>query len=38
VLIVARGRLLANGRLDELTRAGGTLEEVYLGLTSGELS
>jgi ABC-2 type transport system ATP-binding protein len=36
VLIIARGRLLANGRLDELTRDGRTLEDVYLGLTSGE--
>jgi ABC-2 type transport system ATP-binding protein len=38
VLIVARGRLLANGRLDELTHDGRTLEDVYLGLTSGAAS
>ncbi len=38
VLIIDRGRLLASGRLDELTRDGRTLEDVYLGLTAGEAS
>ena len=38
VLIIDHGRLLANGRLDELTRDGRTLEDVYLELTAGEAS
>src|SRR5919201_3059901 len=38
VLIIDRGRLLASGRLEELTREGRTLEDVYLELTSGEAS
>ena len=36
VLIIDRGRLLAQGSLDELTGAGQTLEDVYLELTGGE--
>jgi ABC-2 type transport system ATP-binding protein len=36
VLIIDHGRLLAGGRLDELTRDGRTLEDVYLELTAGE--
>jgi ABC-2 type transport system ATP-binding protein len=36
VLIIDRGRLLADGRLDELTGPGRTLEDVYLELTAGE--
>jgi ABC-2 type transport system ATP-binding protein len=36
VLIIDHGRLLASGRLDELTRDGRTLEDVYLALTTGE--
>jgi ABC-2 type transport system ATP-binding protein len=38
VLIIDHGRLLASGRLDELTRGGRTLEDVYLELTAGETS
>jgi ABC-2 type transport system ATP-binding protein len=38
VLIIDRGRLLASGRLDELTGNGQTLEDVYLELTGGEAS
>jgi ABC-2 type transport system ATP-binding protein len=38
VLIIDHGRLLASGRLDELTGPGRTLEDVYLELTAGELS
>jgi ABC-2 type transport system ATP-binding protein len=38
VLIIDHGRLLAGGRLDELTRDGRTLEDVYLELTSAEAS
>lgn len=38
VLIIDRGRLVANARLDELTGDGRTLEEVYLGLTTGGAS
>jgi ABC-2 type transport system ATP-binding protein len=34
VMIVDRGRLVAAARLDEFTRDGQTLEEVYLGLTA----
>jgi ABC-2 type transport system ATP-binding protein len=37
VLIIDHGRLLANGRLDELTGNGQTLEDVYLELTGGDL-
>ena len=37
VLIIDRGRLLAGGRIDDLTRER-TLEEVYLALTGGEAS
>jgi ABC-2 type transport system ATP-binding protein len=36
VLIIDHGRLLASGRLDELTRDGRTLEDVYLELTARE--
>jgi ABC-2 type transport system ATP-binding protein len=35
VVIIDRGRLLANARLEELTGGGQTLEDVYLGLTAG---
>jgi ABC-2 type transport system ATP-binding protein len=35
VLIIDHGRLLAGGRLDELTGNGETLEDVYLALTAG---
>jgi ABC-2 type transport system ATP-binding protein len=38
VLIIDHGRLLARGRLDELTSNGQTLEDVYLQLTGGEAS
>jgi ABC-2 type transport system ATP-binding protein len=38
VLIIDHGRLLASGRLDELTRDGRTLEDVYLELTAGKAS
>jgi ABC-2 type transport system ATP-binding protein len=38
VLIIDHGRLLASSRLDELTRDGRTLEDVYLELTAGEAS
>ncbi|MDQ3672465.1 MAG: ATP-binding cassette domain-containing protein, partial [Actinomycetota bacterium] len=37
VLIVVGGRLVAEAGLDDLTRGGRTLEEVYLGLTGGAL-
>jgi len=37
VLIIGHGRLLARGRLDELTGNGQTLEDVYLELTGGEV-
>ncbi len=33
VVIIDRGRLVATGRLDELTERGGTLEDVFLQLT-----
>jgi ABC-2 type transport system ATP-binding protein len=33
VVIIDRGRLVASGRLDELTEPGRTLEDVFLGLT-----
>ncbi len=36
VVIIDHGRLLASGSLDELTRGGQTLEDVYLELTVGE--
>jgi ABC-2 type transport system ATP-binding protein len=36
VLIIDHGRLLASGRLEELTRDGRSLEDVYLELTAGE--
>ena len=35
VLIIDRGRLVASGRLDELTQGGRSLEDVYLELTGG---
>jgi ABC-2 type transport system ATP-binding protein len=38
VLIINHGRLLAAGRLDELTDGTRTLEDVYLELTVGEAS
>ncbi len=38
VLIIDHGRLLASGRLDELTGNGRTLEDVYLELTAGGAS
>jgi ABC-2 type transport system ATP-binding protein len=38
VLIIDHGRLLASGRLDELTGDRQTLEDVYLGLTGGGAS
>src|SRR6266498_1549990 len=38
VLIIDHGRLLAGGRLDELTGGNRTLEEAYLELTGGETS
>jgi len=38
VLIIDQGRLLARGRLDELTGEGESLEDVYLELTGGEAS
>jgi len=38
VLIIDRGRLLASGRLDNLTGGNRTLEDVYLELTTGAAS
>ena len=38
VVIIDRGRLLARGRLDELTSTGQSLEDVYLELTDGDAS
>jgi ABC-2 type transport system ATP-binding protein len=38
ILIIDHGRLLASGRLDELTSSGQSLEDVYLELTAGEAS
>jgi ABC-2 type transport system ATP-binding protein len=38
VLIIDHGRSLAQGRLDELTHAGQTLEDVYLQLTAEAVS
>ena len=38
VLIIDHGRLLASGRLDELTRGRRSLEDVYLELTAGAVS
>jgi ABC-2 type transport system ATP-binding protein len=36
IVIIDHGRLLARGRLDELTSNGQSLEDVYLELTGGE--
>jgi ABC-2 type transport system ATP-binding protein len=33
IVIIDRGHLVATGRLEELTRDGRTLEDVFLGLT-----
>ena len=38
IVIIDHGRLLASGSLDELTRGGQTLEDVYLELTAGKPS
>jgi ABC-2 type transport system ATP-binding protein len=38
VVIIDHGRLLASGSLEELTRGGQTLEDVYLELTAGKPS
>jgi ABC-2 type transport system ATP-binding protein len=38
VLIIRRGRLVASGPLDELTRGEQTLEDAYLKLTAGSAS
>jgi ABC-2 type transport system ATP-binding protein len=38
VVIIDHGRLLASGNLDELTRGGQTLEDVYLELTARDAS
>jgi ABC-2 type transport system ATP-binding protein len=38
VIIIDRGRVVAAARLDELTAAGQTLEDVYLELTAREVS
>jgi ABC-2 type transport system ATP-binding protein len=38
ILIIDHGRLLASGRLDELTGGDRTLEQIYLKLTAGEAS
>ena len=38
VVILKRGRLVAGGRLDELTARGKTLEDTYLELTGSEAS
>jgi ABC-2 type transport system ATP-binding protein len=38
VLIIDHGKMLASGRLDELTSGGQTLEDIYLELTAGEAS
>jgi ABC-2 type transport system ATP-binding protein len=35
LVIIDRGRLVASGRLDDLTERGRTLEDVYLELTGG---
>jgi ABC-2 type transport system ATP-binding protein len=35
ILLIDRGRLIASGRLDELTERGRTLEDIYLELTGG---
>jgi ABC-2 type transport system ATP-binding protein len=35
ILLIDRGRLVASGRLDELTERGRTLEDIYLELTGG---
>jgi len=38
ILLIDHGRLVATGRLDELTQRGRTLEDVYLELTAGGLT
>jgi ABC-2 type transport system ATP-binding protein len=38
VVVIDHGRLLARGGLDELTRNGQSLEDVYLELTGSETS
>jgi ABC-2 type transport system ATP-binding protein len=38
VVIINRGRLVASGRIHELTRPGQSLEDAYLELTSGAIS
>jgi ABC-2 type transport system ATP-binding protein len=38
VLIVDRGRLVAEGTLDDVTGGGKSLEDVYLDLTGSEAS
>src|SRR5262245_37816886 len=38
VLIIDHGRLLASGRLEELTHSGQSLEDVYLELTASAAS
>jgi ABC-2 type transport system ATP-binding protein len=38
IVVIDHGRLLASGRLDELTSGGRTLEDVYLELTGDEAS
>jgi ABC-2 type transport system ATP-binding protein len=38
VVIINRGRRIASGRIDELTRGGKTLEDTYLELTTARES
>jgi len=38
IVIIDHGRLLARGRLDELTNSGQTLEDVYLQLTGSDVA
>ncbi|HEX9504602.1 MAG TPA: ATP-binding cassette domain-containing protein [Acidimicrobiia bacterium] len=38
VMIIDHGQVVASGRLDELSRHGQTLEDIYLELTGGESS
>jgi ABC-2 type transport system ATP-binding protein len=38
IVIIDHGRLLARGRLDELTNGGQTLEDVYLELTGSDIA
>jgi ABC-2 type transport system ATP-binding protein len=38
VVVIDRGRLVAEATLDEITRGGRTLEDAYLALTAGEQS